>query len=64
MAQSNSLSPQESEKPFESQRKLWQLKFLTMERFLEGEKKSVQLSIGEEQIDGAQTLRNESEERR
>ena len=47
MAQLNTSSPQKSEKLFEPQKKLWQLKFPI---FLEkGEKESVLLSIGEQQ---------------
>ena len=47
MAQLNTLSPQKSEKPFEPQKKLWQLKFPTF--LQEGEKELVLLSIGKQQ---------------
>ena len=63
----NTSSPRWSKVTLESQRELWQLKSPRMKRFLvegrmEGEKESVLLSVGEERIRGAYTLRNDTEE--
>ena len=66
ICQLNTSSPQESEVPFEFQRGRWQLKSPRMKIFLEegrmeGEKKLVLPSVGEERIGGAYTLRKERE---
>ena len=67
MTQSNTSTPRGSEVPIESLRGYCQLKSTRMKRFLEkrkmeGENESVLPSVREEQIWGAYTLRNESEE--